>query len=60
MESYMKSIEHLKTELALWETRKGHLITSMTLAPYQIKDIELEIAKVNKALDDAKTTEEIT
>ena len=55
----MKSIEHLKTELALWETRKAHLITSMTLAPYQIKDIELEIAKVNKALEDVKPTEEI-
>lgn len=55
----MKSIEQLQVELALWETRREHLRTSMSLAQYQMRDIELEIAKATKALDDAKPTEEI-
>ncbi len=54
----MKSIEHLQVEFALWETRREHLKTSMALAQYQMKDIEFEIAKVKKALEEISTTQE--
>jgi len=55
----MKPIEQLQTELALWETRRDHLRTSMALAQYQMKDIELELAKTKKMLEDQTPKEDI-
>lgn len=49
----MKTIEQLQTTLALWETRREHLKTSLALAQYQMRDIELEIAKAKKTLEES-------
>ena len=53
----MKTVEQLQVELALWETRRDHLKTSMALAHYQMRDIELELAKTHKMLESFNASE---
>lgn len=54
----MKPIEQLQTELALWETRRELLKTSMVLAQHQMRDIELEIVKAKQCLETAQKPSE--